>query len=66
MLFEPVTTLGPDINEQSIPMATTVNLVKSIQGIPCSQAMKVLFDSEGSALVISKKVSPTGVQITTI
>ena len=32
-------------------------------GIPCSQVMKVLFDSGGPASIISRKVLPIGVQI---
>ena len=63
MLSEPVTTFKTDTNGRSISMATTVNLVKSIQGIHCSRVIKVLFDSEGSASVISRKVSPIGIQI---
>ena len=66
MLSKPVTTFGTDTNGRSIPMATTVNSVKSIQSVPCSWVMKVLFDSKGSESVISKTISPIRVQITMI
>ena len=66
MLSEPVTTFETDINERSIPVATTINLIKATRGIPCSQVIKVLFDSEGSASVINRKISSIRVQITII
>ena len=63
MLSEPVNTFVTDTNERSILMATAMNLVKSIQGIPYSRVMKVLFDSDESASMISIKILPIGVQI---
>ena len=44
-------------------MATTLIAVEKNQGVPCSRIMKVLFDSGGSASIISSKVLPEGVQI---
>ena len=57
MLSNSVNTFVADTNEQSIPMTTTMILVKSIQGIPYSRVLKVLFNSDGSASMISRKVS---------
>ena len=66
MLSEPVITFETDTGGQSIPMATAIILVKATQGIPCSRVIKVLFDSEGSASIINKKISSIRVQITMI
>ena len=63
MPSEPVVVFVTDANEKSVPMATSMILVKSIQGIPCSQIMKVLFDSGESASMIRSKVLPIGVQV---
>ena len=53
-----------DANGNSVPMATIMMLVKSINGVPCSKIMNVLLDSGGSASMISKKVLPAGVKVT--
>ena len=63
MLSEPVVVYVSDANGKSTPMATAMILVKSIQGIPCSRIMKVLFDSGGSASMINSKALPRGVQV---
>ena len=63
MLSEPVVVFVTDANGKSVPMAISMILFKSIQGIPCSRIMKVLFDSGESASMISSKVLPIGVQV---
>ena len=63
LLSEPVVVYVSDANGNSTHMATAMILVKSIQGIPCSRIMKVLFDSGGSASMINSKALPRGVQV---
>ena len=63
MFSEPVVAFVTDANGKIVPMATTMILVKKIQGVPCSRIMNVLFDSGGSALMINRKVLPYGVQV---
>ena len=63
MLSEPVVTYITDANGKTVSMATTMILVKKIQGVPCSRIIKVLFDSGGSASMMSKKVIPRKVEV---
>ena len=63
LLSEPQVVYVADANGRTVPMATVMMLVKSIQGVPCSKIMNVLLDSGGSASMISKKALPKGVQV---
>ena len=63
LLSEPQVVYVADANGRTVPMATVLMLVKSIQGVPCSKIMNVLLDSGGSASMISKKALPKGVQV---
>ena len=63
MFSEPVVTYVADPNSKTVSIATTMILVKKIQGVLCFCIMKVPFDSGGSVSMISKKVLPREVQV---
>ena len=45
-------------NSKKTPIATTLIIVKNIQGVLCSHIMKILFDYGKSASMISRNILP--------
>ena len=63
IIREPKLVMATDRQGRTVPMASVVMVVKSLQGRPCSKLLRVLLDSGGSDSMCARHLIPNGARL---